>query len=101
MNPPNLTQVSQWTAWAPVLASLITGSLTILAVVLVQAWTTRREREARERDAIQKENHRWDEFKLKTLVELQDTLGLFATLPIVKVLEISRLDMLDNDKRVG
>jgi hypothetical protein len=73
----NPSQASQLTTWGPVIVS----TASIVAVVIAQFWTGKRDREARSHDAKQKQVYRWEEFQLKTLLELQQVLRRVASLP--------------------
>src|SRR5687768_3295606 len=74
--------------WAPVVASgivalgaVLGNLLALVGVWLVQAKTSQREREAKEREAKEKRANRWDDFQMKTLMDLQDTLRQLVILP--------------------
>jgi hypothetical protein len=74
MNPPSPT-------WAPVVASGIVGLCSLIGIWLAQRTTTRREHAAKEREAKEKRANRWDDFQMKTLMDLQDTLKELVVLP--------------------
>jgi hypothetical protein len=65
--------------WIPVLSSLggvlLGGTASLLGGIVVQWMTLKREREAREHEAIMERERRLAEFQFKTLIELQDSLS--------------------------
>ena len=64
--------VNQSALWAPVVASAVTGAISLLSLVIVQWWSTEREREARAREHEQRREERRTDFLAKTLMDLQD-----------------------------
>jgi hypothetical protein len=74
MNPPSPT-------WAPVIASGIVGLCSLIGIWLAQRTTTRREHAAKEKEAKEKRANRWDDFQMRTLLDLQDALKQLTILP--------------------
>jgi hypothetical protein len=78
MNPPN---PGPWAGWGQIVAACIT----LIGVFIVQGVNAWQARQARERETAEKRRHWWDEFELKTLVELQEAIGQAFRLPIKRL----------------
>lgn len=77
MNP----QSSVWSAWAPVVSAGVVGLTSLIGIWFVQWKTSQREHEAKEKEAKEKRANRWDDFQMRTLLDLQDALKQLTTLP--------------------
>lgn len=71
----------QLSAWAPVVSAGIVGLTSVFGLWLVQWKTSQREYAAKEREAKEKRANRWDDFQMKTLMDLQDAIKRMAGLP--------------------
>jgi hypothetical protein len=66
-------------SWIPVIGTLggalLGGAASFLGGIIGQWMTLKREREARGHEAGEVRRRQWEEFQVKTLIELQDTLA--------------------------
>jgi hypothetical protein len=64
--------------WIPVANSAIVGMSTILAIVVTQFWTSRRDQRAKQLEAMAQRQNQRDDFQRKTLLQLQLAVQGFA-----------------------